>query len=118
MLDKLLKIKEEYTEITQKMGSPDVAGNQQKYQELAKKESKLRSVVELIKKYEKTLNTIDESEEMLKKEKDEELLALAKEDLTQAKKEKDKLEEDLKFALLPTDPNDEKNVIMEIRAGT
>jgi peptide chain release factor 1 len=118
MLDKLLKIKEEYEDITKQMGSPGMTGNQQKYQQLAKKESQLRPIVELINKYEKTLNNIKDSEEMLKSEKDEELLIMAKEDLGQAKEGKEKLEEELKIALLPTDPNDDKNVIMEIRAGT
>jgi len=118
MLDKLLKIKEEYEDITHKMGSPDVAGNQKKYQELARKEAYLRPVVDLIKLYQKAMKRISDAEALLYNEKDEELLALAKEDLTLAKEEKEKLEEDLKVALLPTDPNDEKNVIMEIRAGT
>ncbi|MBU0577659.1 peptide chain release factor 1 [Patescibacteria group bacterium] len=118
MLDKLLKIKEEHTEITQKMGDPSVAGDQKKYQILAKKEAHLRPIVELIQKYENALRGIDESETMLREEKDEDLLALAKEDLSQAKREREKLEEELKIALLPKNPNDNKNVIMEIRAGT
>lgn len=118
MLDKLLKIKAEYEELTQKMSDPGVAGNQKEYQALARKESRLRPIVELIKRYEKTLRQMEDSENMLYEEKDEELLALAKEELQQAKAEKEKLEEELKVALLPKDPNDEKNVIVEIRAGT
>ena len=118
MLDKLLKIKAEYEEVTNKMGEPEIASNQSKYQGLARKESHLRPIVELIKKYESALKNIDDSEQMLKSEKDEELLAMAKEELSLAKAEKVKLEEDLKVALLPKDPNDSKNVIMEIRAGT
>ena len=118
MLDKLLQIKEEYTEITQKMGDPDVAGDQKKYRQLAQKEARLRPVVDLIEKYENTLKKIDEAEDILYKEDDADFLTLAKEDLAQAKGEKEKLEEELKIALLPKDPNDEKNVIIEIRAGT
>ena len=118
MLDKLLKIKAEYEEVTNKMGEPEIASNQSKYQGLARKESHLRPIVELIKKYESALKNIDDSEQMLKSEKDEELLAMAKEELSLAKAEKVKLEEDLKVALLPKDPNDSKNVIVEIRAGT
>lgn len=117
MLDKLLKIKDEYNQITQKMGIPGVTGNQHEYQELARKESHLRPIVDLIKKYENTIKRIDDAEDMLNKEKDHELLDLAKEDLALAKEEKETLEEELKVALLPTDPNDSKNVIMEIRAG-
>lgn len=117
MLDKLLKIKEEYEEVTNQMGRPEIASNQSKYQELARKESRLRSIVELINKYQKALSAISDSEQMLKTEKDEELLVMAKEELVLSKAEKIKLEEDLKVALLPKDPNDSKNVIIELRAG-
>ena len=117
MLDKLLQIKDEYDGVSKKMADPKIAGDQKEYQVLARKESHLRPIVELIKEYENALKTIEESETMLSDEKDSELLALAKEELTGAKGQKEKLEEDLKLALLPQDPNDEKNVIIEIRAG-
>ena len=117
MLDKLVKIKGEYEEIQKKMSDPKVASDQKEYQKLARKEAHLRPVNELIKKYENCLKIIDDSESLLRKEKDEELLALAKEELMKAKEQKGQLEEELKIALLPKDPNDEKNVIMEIRAG-
>lgn len=117
MLDKLLKIKEDYEEISSQMSDPDIASDHKKYQELAKKESKLRSVVELITKYQNSLATIEESEDILKNEKDDELLALAKEELAESKEDKINLEEELKVALIPKDPNDDKNVIIEIRAG-
>ncbi len=117
MLDKLLNIKEEYNEVNKQMSNPEIVNDQSKYQKLARKESHLRPIVELIEEYENILKTIDDSEEMLGNEKDAELLALAKEELTSAKEGKEKLEEELKVALLPKDPNDEKNVIVEIRAG-
>jgi len=117
MLDKLLKIKEDYEEISAKMSDPEVVSDHKKYQELAKKESHLRPIVELIQNYQNALGTIQESEEMLKAEKDAELLALVKEELAQAKEDKIQLEEDLKVALIPRDPNDDKNVIIELRAG-
>ena len=117
MLDKLLKIKGEYEEVTQKMGDPAIASNQKEYQLLARKEAHLRSIVSLIENYEKALKTIEDSQQMLAQEKDAELLELAKDELSQAKQQKSALEEELKIALLPSDPNDKKNVIMEIRAG-
>ena len=117
MLDKLLKIRAEYEEITKKMGDPAVATNQKKYQELAKKESHLRPIVDLIGQYESVMNRIDEAQSMMSSEKDAGLLELAKEDLQEAKGLRIKLEEDLKVALLPKDHNDEKSAIMEIRAG-
>lgn len=118
MLEKLLTIKEEYQQVTQQMGDPAVAGNPSQFRNLARKEAHLRPIVELIKRYEAALKTISESQQMLKEEKDNELLELAKEELNQAKEEKDTLQEELKIAMLPRDPNDDKNVMLEVRAGT
>ncbi len=117
MLDKLLKIKEEYKDIQEKMSDPNVAANPNAYKKLAQKEAQLRSVVELITAYESALKAIEDSEEMLKTEKDEEMIEMAKEELSEAKKTVEKLEDELKVALLPKDPNDDKNVIIEVRAG-
>ncbi len=117
MLEKLLKIKGEYEEINKLMSDPNVVADQKKYQELARRESHLRPIVDLIKEYEGALKTIEDSEQLLSTEKDAELLAMAKDELAQAKEARDRLEEELKVALLPKDPNDEKNVIIEIRAG-
>lgn len=117
MLDKLLKIKEEYAELNKKMSDPSVAGDPNEYKKLAQKESHLRPVVTLIEQYQKSLKAIEDSEEMLGSEKDAELLEMAKEELVSAKGQKKTLEEELKIALIPKDPNDEKNVIIEIRAG-
>ncbi len=117
MLEKLLKIKEEYDDLNKSMSDPAIVGDQKKYQELARRESRLRPIVELIKQYEGVLKTIEDSEAMLSDEKDSEILAMAKDELMQAKEDRERLEEELKVALLPKDPNDEKNVIIEIRAG-
>jgi len=117
MLDKLLKIKAEYKEVNKKLSDPNIVSNQNELRDLGKKESHLRPIVELINKYESCLKTIDESDVMLRTEKDAEMLTLAKDELNIAKGQKEKLEEELKIALLPKDPNDEKSVIMEIRAG-
>ena len=118
MLEKLLKIKGEYNEISKQMADPGIVSNQKVYRDLARKESHLRPVVELIEKYEGALKRISDSEELLETEKDEEMLQMVKEELAQAKKTKEELEEELKVAMLPKDANDDRNVIMEIRAGT
>ena len=99
------------------MSDPGVVADREEYQKLARKEAHLRPIVELIGKYENCLKTIEDSEGLLKSEKDAELLAMAKEELAGAKEQKISLEDELKIALLPKDPNDEKNVIIEIRAG-
>lgn len=118
MLEKLLKIKEEYAEVTKKMSDPQIVSDQKAYRDLARKESHLRPVVELITNYEGALRQISDSEELLETEKDAEMLEMAKEELTKAKKTKEELEEELKIAMLPKDANDDRNVIIEIRAGT
>jgi len=117
MLDKLLKIKDEYVEITQKLGDPDVMSDQKAYRDMARKEARLRGIVELITQYETALKAIEDSEELLGTEKDPEMIQMAKEELNQGKKDKETLEESLKVAMLPHDDNDDKNVIVEIRAG-
>lgn len=118
MLDKLLAIKTEYEQTTQQMGDPAVAADPKQFRDLARKEAHLRPIVDLVKRYETALNTIRDSEQMLQQEKDEELLDLAKQELYSAKEDKEKLEQELKVAMLPRDPNDDKNVILEVRAGT
>ena len=118
MLDKLLQIKAEYEQVNKDLSDPNNASNPDLFRKLGQKGAQLRPVVELIQRYEKALKTIEESEELLGTEKDEEMIALAKEDLSGAKEEKETLEDELKVALLPKDPNDEKSVIVEIRAGT
>ena len=118
MLDKLLKIKEEYEQVNKDLSNPNNASNPDVFKKLGQKEARLRPVVELIKKYENALKTIEDSESLLETEKDEEMIVMAKEDLSSSKEQKVELEEELKVALLPKDPNDEKSVIVEIRAGT
>lgn len=117
MLEKLLKIKGEYDEIAKKMADPNAMSDPKTYRDLARHEARLRALIELINQYEAVLKNIQDSEEMLHSETDEELLQMAKEELNENKKMKDKLEEELKIAMLPKDPNDDKNVIVEIRAG-
>ncbi|MBU0706621.1 peptide chain release factor 1 [Patescibacteria group bacterium] len=118
MLEKLLKIKEEYAGLSKKLADPAVVSDQKAYRDLARKESHLRPVVELITRYEGVLKRISDCEQLLETEKDAEMLEMAKEELLEAKKSRDKLEDELKVAMLPKDSNDDRNVIMEIRAGT
>lgn len=118
MLEKLLKIKEEYGDISKKMADPAIVSDQKAYRDLARKESHLRPVVELIAKYEGALKQISDSEELLETEKDAQMLEMAKEELNEAKESREDLEEELKIAMLPKDANDDRNVIIEIRAGT
>lgn len=118
MLKKLQNIIADFETLEKALMDPNVTADPKKYVEITKKRSALEPKVRLIQDYERCLKTITESEEMLNKEKDPGLLDLAKEDLKMAKEQKMVLEEQIKIALLPKDPNDDKNVIIEVRAGT
>lgn len=118
MLEKLLKIKAEYEDIAKKLSDPAVVSDPKLFRDLAKAETRLRTLVDLIQSYEQVLKNIEEAENLLTSEKEMEMVEMAKEELQEGKKRKETLEGELKIAMLPQDANDEKNVIIEIRAGT
>ena len=107
-----------YTDLGEQINDPDIIANQEKWQKLMKEYSNMGPVVEKYREYKNALKSAEEAEEMLKESKDEEFRELLKEELTHSKEDAEKFREELKVLLLPKDPNDSKNVIMEIRAGT
>ncbi|MDP2691155.1 MAG: peptide chain release factor 1 [bacterium] len=118
MLKKLQQIVAEFEEINQQLMQPSIASDQKQYVELTRRRARLEPLVSLSKRYEQCLKSLQESEEVIETESDSDLLELAREELANAKEQKEILEEEIKIALLPKDPNDEKNVIVEVRAGT
>ena len=104
-------------EILNLMSEPDVANDSKRLQKLMKEQAEITPIVETYKAYKEKEQTIEDSLAMLSEEKDEEMRDLIKEDLAEARSDREKLEKKLKILLLPKDPNDDKNVIMEIRAG-
>jgi len=104
-------------EILTLMGEPEVANDSKRLQKLMKEQAEISPIVEAYKAYKDANQTIEDSLEMLSEEKDEDMRDMIKEDLNQAKADKEKLEKKLKVLLLPKEPNDDKNVIMEIRSG-
>ena len=96
---------------------PDVANDQNRFRKLMKEQNDLTPIVEAYNEYKECKQAIEDSLEMLEEESDEEMRELAKEELNDNKKRVEELEQELKILLLPKDPNDEKNVIVEIRAG-
>lgn len=118
MLDKMQKIKKEYEDLRSKISSPDAMNDQAQYTKHMRKLSHMEDIYNLANEYEKVMNEINESQEILKNESDKDLIELADEQLETAKEKKIELEEKIKLELLPKDPNDEKNCIVEIRAGT
>lgn len=117
MFDKLESIEKRYNEVLKELSQPSVANDQNSFKKLMKEQSDLTPIVEAYRQYKTDKQTIEDSLEMLNEESDEDIKEMAKEELAAAKKDLEETEEKLKVLLLPKDPNDEKNVIVEIRAG-
>ena len=117
MFDKLEDLLIRYEEIMSELSEPDVANDANRFRKLMKEQSDLAPIVEAYREYKKCRQAIEDSLAMLDEESDEELKELAKEELAGAKEDVARLEGELKILLLPKDPNDDKNVIVEIRAG-
>ena len=117
MLEKLAKMKERYEELGEKLGQAEVIADQKLFRELAKEHSSLGEIVAAYDEYAAALASCADCRAMLEEESDAELRELAHEELRGAEEKAAQLEEKLKLMMLPKDPNDEKNVIIEIRAG-
>lgn len=117
MFDKLDDLLVRYEEIMSELSEPDVANDAGRFRRLMKEQSDLTPIVEAYREYKKNKQAIEDALAMLDEESDEELKELAKEELSEAKSNVAQLEDKLKILLLPKDPNDDKNVIVEIRAG-
>ena len=117
MFDRLEDILIHFEELMNELASPGVTEDAKRFQRLMKEQADLTPIVEAYKAYKKTKQDMEDSRLMLEEESDEELRELAKEELAEAKKRIEELEYSLKVLLLPKDPNDDKNIILEIRAG-
>jgi peptide chain release factor 1 len=117
MFDKLEDLVIRYEEIMSALGEPGIADDQNRFRKLMKEQSDLTPIVEAYKEYKQQNQNIEDSLAMLEEETDEEMRELAKEELNDSKARVEELEQELKILLLPKDPNDDKNVIVEIRAG-
>src|SRR5271156_4411849 len=118
MFERLDQIEARYEELTNALASPDIVNDSARYQKTAKAHSEIAPVVEKYREFKDLTRGIAESKAMLADEKDPEMRAYAQEELDKLQPRVAAIEEELKVLLLPKDPNDEKNVILEIRAGT
>ena len=116
MFDKLADIERRYIELSDKVNDPEVISNNEEWRKLMKEHSDITPIIEKYKEYKETKQAIDDVKEMLN-ESDEEMRQLAKEELSEATERFEKIKEEIKILLIPKDPNDEKNVIVEIRGG-
>src|SRR3984893_3924961 len=118
MFERLDQIEARYEELTQALASPEIVTDSAKYQKTAKAHSEVAPIAEKYREFKDLKKGIAESKAVLADEKDPEMRAYAQEELNKLEGRVGAVEEELKFLLLPKDPNDEKNVILEIRAGT
>lgn len=117
MLDKLDFLEERYKELTEKISDPEVIGNIKEWQKLVKEHSDLESVVLKYRELKKAQESLEEDKEMLKDKLDDEFREIVKMEIEELSEKVELLQEELKILLIPKDPNDDKNVIVEIRAG-
>ena len=117
MFDKLEDLVRRFEEITNELTEPSVVNDQNRFRKLMKEQSDLQPLVDAYTEYRKCQETVEDSLAMLESESDDEMREMFKEEMSDAKKRIIELEQEMKILLLPKDPNDEKNVIVEIRAG-
>ena len=118
MLDRLSMIEQRFRELGEEMSKPEVAADYTKMQSMGRERAGLEPVVSLSTRYRAVLSQIEDAQAMLKDETDADLRAMAQEDLDSLESERGTLEKDIQIGLIPADPDDDRNVIVEIRAGT
>jgi len=118
MFEKLEEVEHRYETLSHLLGQPELITKQEEYQKAAREYAELGKVVDLYRRLKRLEEEIKGSQHLVDNEEDEEMKRLAKEEVNRLTQEREKVEEELKMALLPKDPNDEKNILLEIRAGT
>ncbi len=118
MLQKLEEIKKRWEEIARKLTDPGIISKQDEYSRLGKEYKKLKKIVDVYEAYKNVISNLQHNREMLKTEKDDEFRELIKSEIESLARDKEELEERIKTLLIPRDPEDDKNAILEIRAGT
>ncbi|MCH5185539.1 MAG: peptide chain release factor 1 [Oscillospiraceae bacterium] len=118
MFDKLKTLEEKYISLTQKISDPEIIANQSEWQKYCREHAELEPIITLFGEYTKMKRTAEDDRAMLENESDDEMAELLKEEISESEKRMARLGDEMKILLLPKDPNDDKNVIMEIRGGT
>ncbi|NNC69832.1 MAG: PCRF domain-containing protein, partial [Flavobacteriaceae bacterium] len=118
MLERLRIVKQRFDEVSDLIIQPDIISDQKRYIKLTKEYKDLKILTDKGTVYEKLLNNINEAKEIIEDGSDPEMVEMAQQELEEASEKLPKLEDEIKYMLIPKDPEDEKNVMMEIRAGT
>jgi len=117
-IDRLENLEKQYADLEERLADPEVIRAQEVYQKLMKEHAELAPLVQAFRRYKQLQKELADSQSLLKEDSDEEFKAMAREEVEFLKDQLAQVEEELRFLLLPKDPNDEKNVLLEIRAGT
>lgn len=117
MLERLQTLEDRYDKLNELLSDPEVFGDTKKLREYSKEQSDLEETVQAYREYKDVTAQIDDTKEMLDDESDEDMKEMAKEELSELTERKEELEENLRVLMLPKDPNDQKNVIMEVRGA-
>ena len=118
MLEKLTIVERRYDEIDRLLADPEVSVDYSRVQKLAREQASIRQIASLSVEYRRVLQEIEGTTALIREESDQEMAAMAREELEELEAKRTEVEQDLRVALIPRDPNDEKNVVMEVRAGT
>ena len=118
LVDRLENLEKQYADLEERLADPEVIRAQEVYQKLMKEHAELAPLVQAFRRYQQLQKELSDSQSLLREDSDEEFKALAREEVEFLKNELAHLEDELRVLLLPKDPNDEKNVLLEIRAGT
>ena len=118
MFEKLKSVEKRYEELTQQLSDPEVISDQQRFQKMAKERASLTELVETYRQWRHAEKELKDNQELTQTEQDPELCKMAQEEIGRLEGQLEELQKKLKVLLLPTDPNDEKNILLEIRAGT
>ena len=118
MLEKLKILKDRFDELSDLLTKPDIISDQSRYIKISKEYKDLKTIIDKKNEYEEVLSNISEAKEIIKNENDKEMIELANLELNEAQAKVVKIEDDLKILLIPKDPDDPKNIVMELRAGT
>ncbi len=118
MIDKLQTLKDKFDNIAERLSDPALIANQKQYTQLNREYKELQPIIDAFEKYKVVISNIDNNKNIIANESDEEFRSMAKEELTVLEEEKEELEKNIRRLLIPKDPQDDKNAIIEIRAGT
>ena len=116
--ERLQSLENKYRELEARLSEPDIFKNQEQYQLLTKERADLNLLVNTFRRFQQVEKELETNQTLLKTEPDEEIKELARDEIQQLKEKLAELEEELRLLLLPKDPKDEKNILLEIRAGT